>query len=76
MEKLSLTKAAPTDRAAAARLAVLDAELQRLKEEQKRITEQWEAEKALMRRVQEIKEECDRVNLEIQQAERQYDLNR
>ena len=34
MERLSLSKAAPSDRAAAARLTALDSELQKLKEEQ------------------------------------------
>ncbi|RWR77248.1 ClpA/B family [Cinnamomum micranthum f. kanehirae] len=40
------------------------------------LTEQWEHEKSVMTRIQSIKEEIDRVNLEIQQAERDYDLNR
>eukprot|EP00879_Flechtneria_rotunda_P008426 GHRR01008827.1.p1 GENE.GHRR01008827.1~~GHRR01008827.1.p1 ORF type:complete len:841 (+),score=295.71 GHRR01008827.1:296-2818(+) len=76
MERLSLQKAAGNDRAAKARLANLEAELSRLKEEQKRITEKWRLEKDEMQRMQYLKEEIERVNLEVQQAERDYDLNR
>ncbi len=77
MERLSLTKASnANDRSAAARLEALDAELGRLKEQQRVITEQWQREKADMSRVQDLKEEIERVNIEISQAERDYDLNR
>ncbi|WIA37072.1 hypothetical protein OEZ86_014046 [Tetradesmus obliquus] len=76
MERLSLQKAAPSDRAAAARLAALDSELGKLKGEQQQITQQWRVEKDEMGRLQDIKEEIERVNLEVQQAERDYDLNR
>ena len=40
------------------------------------MTKQWRDEKDDMERLQSIKEEIDRVNLEIQGAERDYDLNR
>ena len=40
------------------------------------LTKQWRDEKDDMERLQSIKEEIDRVNLEIQGAERDYDLNR
>nr|CAD1822630.1 unnamed protein product [Ananas comosus var. bracteatus] len=58
------------------RLSRLEAELTLLKEKQAQLTEQWEKERSIMMRIQSIKEEIDRVNLEIQQAEREYDLNR
>ncbi|TXG57626.1 hypothetical protein EZV62_015455 [Acer yangbiense] len=74
MERLSLTN--DTDRASKDRLNRLEAELSLLKEKQAQLTEQWEHEKSVMTRIQSIKEEIDRVNLEIQQAEREYDLNR
>ncbi|GKU97306.1 hypothetical protein SLEP1_g10470 [Rubroshorea leprosula] len=74
MERLSLTN--DTDRASKDRLNRLEAELALLKEKQAQLTEQWEHEKSVMTRIQSIKEEIDRVNLEIQQAEREYDLNR
>ncbi|GLI64128.1 hypothetical protein VaNZ11_007308 [Volvox africanus] len=76
MERLSIEKAAGSDRGAAARLSALDDELSRLKAEQRVITEQWQREKADMSRVQDLKEEIERVNIEIAQAERDYDLNR
>uniref|UniRef100_A0A2N9GYD5 Clp R domain-containing protein n=1 Tax=Fagus sylvatica TaxID=28930 RepID=A0A2N9GYD5_FAGSY len=74
MERLSLTN--DTDKASKDRLNRLEAELALLKEKQAQLTEQWEHEKSVMTRLQSIKEEIDRVNLEIQQAEREYDLNR
>lgn len=74
MERLSLTN--DTDKASKDRLSRLEAELSLLKEKQAELTEQWEHEKSVMTRIQSIKEEIDRVNLEIQQAEREYDLNR
>lgn len=74
MERLSLTN--DTDKASKDRLNRLEAELSLLKERQAQLTEQWEHEKTVMTRIQSIKEEIDRVNLEIQQAEREYDLNR
>ncbi|KXZ44338.1 hypothetical protein GPECTOR_69g431 [Gonium pectorale] len=76
MERLSLQKAAGSDRGAAARLATLDGELARLKDDQRVLSDQWSREKADMSRVQDLKEEIERVNIEIAQAERDYDLNR
>ncbi|CAM6114861.1 unnamed protein product [Calypogeia fissa] len=74
MERLSLTN--DTDKASRDRLSRLEFELQGLKSKQKELTDQWEHEKSVMTRIQSIKEEVDRVNVEIQQAERDYDLNR
>ncbi|KAJ9540587.1 hypothetical protein OSB04_027093 [Centaurea solstitialis] len=74
MERLSLTS--DTDKASKDRLSRLEAELALLKERQAELNEQWEHEKSVMTNLQSIKEEIDRVNLEIQQAEREYDLNR
>ncbi|GMP30703.1 hypothetical protein CsSME_00005244 [Camellia sinensis var. sinensis] len=74
MERLSLMN--DTDKASKDRLHRIEAELAVLKEKQAQLNEQWEHEKAVMTRIQSIKEEIDRVNLEIQQAEREYDLNR
>ncbi|XP_002975095.2 chaperone protein ClpB3, chloroplastic [Selaginella moellendorffii] len=74
MERLSLKN--DTDKASRDRLDKLNVELEALKEKQKEVTQQWEHEKSVMLKIQSIKEEVDRVNLEIQQAERDYDLNR
>ena len=75
MERLSLAKAV-SDRASKQRLQALDGQLKKLKGEQADLTKQWRGEKDDMERLQSVKEEIDRVNLEIQGAERDYDLNR
>jgi ATP-dependent Clp protease ATP-binding subunit ClpB len=54
----------------------LEKELANLKEQQSALNAQWQAEKDVIDQIQSIKEEIDRVNIEIQQAERDYDLNR
>jgi ATP-dependent Clp protease ATP-binding subunit ClpB len=74
MEKLSLQK--ETDRASLDRLERLEKELSDLKEGQRTLNAQWQAEKDVITNIQKLKEEIDRVNVEIQQAERDYDLNR
>ncbi|MEM9541355.1 MAG: ATP-dependent chaperone ClpB [Cyanobacteria bacterium P01_E01_bin.42] len=74
MERLSLQK--DNDEAARDRLAILEKELADLKEEQSHLNAQWQSEKDVIDKINEIKEEIDRANLEIQQAERAYDLNR
>uniref|UniRef100_A0ACD5YNF8 Uncharacterized protein n=1 Tax=Avena sativa TaxID=4498 RepID=A0ACD5YNF8_AVESA len=72
--KLSLKN--DTDKASKERLSKLEGELESLKQKQKSLSEQWEYEKSLMTRIKSIKEEIDRVNLEIEAAEREYDLSR
>jgi len=74
MEKLSLQK--ESDRASLERLERLEKELANLKEEQRALNAQWQSEKDVLNRIQSIKEEIDRVNVEIQQAEREYNLNK
>jgi ATP-dependent Clp protease ATP-binding subunit ClpB len=74
MEKLSLQK--ESDPASMERLERLDKELADWKEEQNALNAQWQSEKETLDRIQSVKEEIDRVNVEIQQAERNYDLNR
>ncbi|NMG07744.1 ATP-dependent chaperone ClpB [Brasilonema sp. UFV-L1] len=74
MEKLSLQK--ESDPASRERLERLDKELADFKEEQRALSVQWQSEKDIITKIQSVKEEIDRVNLEIQQAERDYDLNR
>jgi ATP-dependent Clp protease ATP-binding subunit ClpB len=74
MERLSLKK--ESDMASRDRLERLDKELADLKEDQRALSSQWQAEKDIINQVQALKEEIDRVNLEIQQAERNYDLNK
>ncbi|MBD2130442.1 ATP-dependent chaperone ClpB [Microcoleus sp. ZQ-A2] len=74
MERLSLQK--ESDRASVERLERLEKELANLKEEQRTLNAQWQSEKDVLNHIQSIKEEIDRVNVEISQAERDYDLNK
>jgi ATP-dependent Clp protease ATP-binding subunit ClpB len=74
MERLSLRN--ESDIASQDRLERLEKELSNLKEQQHTLNAQWQSEKDVIAQIQTIKEEIDRVNIEIQQAERNYDLNR
>jgi ATP-dependent Clp protease ATP-binding subunit ClpB len=74
MERLSLQK--ESDPASRERLVRLERELADLKEEQRGLNAQWQAEKDVLDKRKTLKEEIDRINVEIQQAEREYDLNR
>lgn len=74
MERLSLQK--ESDLASRDRLDRLERELADLKEDQRTLSAQWQAEKDIINHIQALKEEIDRVNIEVQQAERDYDLNR
>lgn len=74
MERLSLQK--ESDLGSRERLERLEKELADLKEIQSSLNAQWQAEKDVIGEVQKLKEAIDRVNLEIQQAERDYDLNK
>jgi ATP-dependent Clp protease ATP-binding subunit ClpB len=68
MERLSLSKAAAKDRSSAARLQDLDKELQDLRGRQQALTTQWDRERSDMQQLTSIKEEVERVNLEVQQV--------
>lgn len=74
MERLSLQK--ESDYASRERLSKIERELGDLKQDQSGLNAQWQAEKAVLDQRKTLKEEIDRVNVEIQQAEREYDLNR
>ncbi|MFN9866440.1 MAG: ATP-dependent chaperone ClpB, partial [Pseudanabaena sp.] len=74
MECLSLKK--ETDRESLDRLEKLNKELGDLKQEQTTLKAQWEAEKQVIDNIRKLKEDIDHVNVEIQQAERNYDLNK
>ncbi|MGB3298772.1 MAG: ATP-dependent chaperone ClpB [Phormidesmis sp.] len=73
MERLSLQK--ESDPASVERLDRIEREMADLKEEQAELSAQWQSEKDTIGSIQTIKEEIDRVNVEIQQAERDVDLN-
>lgn len=74
MERLSLQK--ESNAASIDRLERLEKDLANLKESQSGLNAQWQSEKGVIDSIQKIKEQIDKVNIEIQQAELKYDLNR
>ncbi|WP_013324186.1 ATP-dependent chaperone ClpB [Gloeothece verrucosa] len=74
MERLSLQK--EDDPLSRERLGRLEKELADLKEEQTQYNAQWQAEKELIDKLRTVKKEIEQVNVEIQQAERDYDYNK
>ena len=58
------------------RLAKLNEELTRLRKENDELVKRWDAEKASIARVREVKKEIDAVKNQMEQAERDYDLNK
>jgi ATP-dependent Clp protease ATP-binding subunit ClpB len=74
MERLSLKK--ESDAASQERLKRLDKELADYKQEQSGLNAQWQAEKEVLDKRKALKEQLDRLQVEIEQAERDYDLNR
>ncbi|MEZ2304058.1 MAG: ATP-dependent chaperone ClpB [Microcoleus sp.] len=74
MERLSLQK--ESNAASIERLERLEKDLANLKEQQRGLNAQWQSEKGVIGSIQKIKEQIDKANIEIQQAELKYDLNR
>ena len=64
------------DKASQDRLDSLEKELADLNEKKNTLQSQWEAEKQEVDTLKKINEEIDKVKLEIQEAERVYDLNK
>ncbi|MGE9944175.1 ATP-dependent chaperone ClpB [Phascolarctobacterium succinatutens] len=58
------------------RLAKLNEELVKLRKENDELVKRWDAEKASIARVREVKKEIDAVKNQMEQAERDYDLNK
>ena len=65
-----------TDKASKERLDNLEKELAEAKENQSQLMAQWEKEKNSIKSMQQLKEELEKTRLEIEEAERNYDLNR
>ncbi|MBD2652056.1 ATP-dependent chaperone ClpB [Synechocystis sp. FACHB-383] len=74
MERLSLQR--ENDSASKERLKKLEKELADFKEEQSKLNGQWQSEKTVIDQIRNLKETIDQVNLEIQQAQRDYDYNK
>ena len=65
-----------TDAASQERLSKLENELADLKAQADELKAQWQAEKDAVQRLRGIREQIEQTKIEIEQAERQYDLNR
>ncbi len=83
MEKLSLEgeekRAAGVlvvDRASKERLERIQQEIDELEGKQKQLSSQWQAEKQLLEEINALKEEEDQLRVQVEQAERAYDLNK
>ncbi|MCA9464768.1 MAG: ATP-dependent chaperone ClpB [Nitrospira sp.] len=65
-----------TDPASQTRLSHIEQELNSKQETLKGLKDQWESEKSSVGKLQQIRQEIEGVKHQIEQAERQYDLNR
>ena len=74
MEKLSLGR--ESDAASRDRLERLEKELADLSEQQSALNAQWQAEKGSIDALSALKEEIEQVQLQVEQAKRNYDLNK
>jgi ATP-dependent Clp protease ATP-binding subunit ClpB len=74
MEKLSLGR--ESDSASQERLQRIERELSELSEQQSNLNAQWQQEKGAIDDISSIKEEMERVQLQVDQAKRSYDLNK
>ncbi|MDX6591374.1 MAG: ATP-dependent Clp protease ATP-binding subunit ClpB [Gaiellales bacterium] len=73
IEEAALQK--ETDQASQRRLEELRKELSDLRAQADAMTAQWEAERHAIKRLQELRAELDQLRREIEEAERNYDLN-
>ncbi len=64
------------DDASKDRLAKINEELTKLRSANDELVKRWDAEKASIARVREVKKEIDAVKQQMEQAERDYDLNK
>jgi ATP-dependent Clp protease ATP-binding subunit ClpB len=65
-----------TDSASKERLAKLDEELRQLRQEGDQLRAQWEAEKGAIQKLRDLQKQIEETRVAIEQAERQYDLNK
>ncbi|MEX1378341.1 MAG: Clp protease N-terminal domain-containing protein, partial [Eubacteriales bacterium] len=74
IEKQALIK--EKDKASKERLAVLEEQISELKEKADSMKAQWELEKQEMNKEKSIKEQIEKTKLEIEEAQRVYDLEK
>jgi ATP-dependent Clp protease ATP-binding subunit ClpB len=82
MEKLSLEGESQrsgilvVDRASKERLERIQEEIKELESKQNELSSQWQSEKQLLDEINALKEEEEQLRLQVEQAERAYDLNK
>jgi ATP-dependent Clp protease ATP-binding subunit ClpB len=64
------------DRASKERLERIQQEIDELESKQKELSSQWQSEKQLLEEINALKEEEEQLRLQVEQAERAYDLNK
>ncbi len=64
------------DRASKERLETLNKELAEIKDKKSHLQSQWELEKEEITKIKDIKSEIEKTQLQIEKAEREYDLNK
>ncbi len=64
------------DAASKERLAKIEKELAELKDQSETLRAQWQAEKEGVQKLRTVREQIDQTKIAIEQAERQYDLNK
>jgi len=64
------------DAASKDRLAKLEKELADLKADSDALTARWQSEKSAVQHLRQLREQVEQTKVEIEKAERQYDLNR
>ena len=64
------------DEQSKARLTKIEEELTKLRKDNDELVARWDGEKASIARVREVKKEIDSVKQQMEQAERDYDLNK
>ncbi|HBS68248.1 MAG TPA: ATP-dependent chaperone ClpB [Cyanobacteria bacterium UBA11149] len=76
MEKLSLEGENLAGSITAERLVRIEKEIASLTEKQQILSSKWESEKQLLQDISTLKEEEEQLRVQIEQAERAYDLNK
>ncbi|MDV3352136.1 ATP-dependent chaperone ClpB [Leptolyngbyaceae cyanobacterium CCMR0082] len=76
MEKLSLQGEESTSRTSKQRLSRINKEIEKLSVKQQKFTAQWQSEKQALDAIKALKQEEDQLRVQVEQAERAYDLNR
>ncbi len=76
MEKLSLAAEEKATAQTRERLVRIEQEIANLTEKQQKLNGQWQGEKQLLEAISALKQEEEKLRVQIEQAERAYDLNK